>query len=280
MSNEQERQTEQRNPCTTHMDRLPVRELLQVMNRENYRVAEAVDEAISQIVPLVEELAKRLPQGGRLIYVGAGTSGRLAMLDAAECPPTFGVSPQTVVALIAGGPAALVKADAGQEDNEAQGRTDLAALVPTELDTVLGISAAGGAAYVLGAMRQAREAGALVASLCCNPNTPMEQLAQLPICVLTGAEAVTGSTRLKAGSAQKMVLNLISTGVMVRLGKVYENFMVGVQPTNEKLLLRAVSMVRQITGCTEAEARQALGQAEDVRCAVLWLKKQKGGECL
>lgn len=266
--------TEGRNPYTTHIDHMPTLEMLRVMNAENMTVPLAVERALEQIVPLVDHLALSMRQGGRLFYVGAGTSGRLGVLDAAECPPTFGVSPDTVVALIAGGPDAVFRANAGQEDNEAQGKADLLSFAPTALDTVVGLSAAGGAAYVIGAMRAAKEAGAATASVCCNPGTPMEALADYPICALTGPEAITGSTRLKAGSVQKMILNLISTGVMIKLGKVYENYMVAFQPSNEKLKRRAVSILCELTGCDAEHAAEALCKSGSVQAAVRALRPE------
>lgn len=270
--------TEQRNPYTTHIDTMSTPDMLRAMNAENLLAPLAVERAIDAIVPLVDHTAQAMRQGGRLFYVGAGTSGRLGVLDASECPPTFGVAPDRVIALLAGGPDAMFHANAAEEDNEAQGAADLNAYAPTPLDTVVGISAAGAAAYVIGAMRAAREAGAATASICCNTHVPMEKLADYPICVQTGAEAITGSTRLKAGSAQKMVLNLISTGVMIRLGKVYENYMVAVTPTNEKLRRRAVSMICSLTGCTEDCARAQLERSGDVRSAVESLRAQNGAQ--
>ena len=265
--------TEMRNPRTEHIDQMTTAEMLKVMNAENYRVAEAVDHALPQIAPLVDHIAEQIAFGGRMLYVGAGTSGRLGVLDAAECPPTFGVSPETVVALIAGGRDAMFRAAPSFEDSVQEGVWAIEACALTARDTVIGISAAGGAKFVLGAMRKAREAGAATASVCSNPNTPMSAEADYPVFVDTGAEAITGSTRLKAGSAQKMVLNLISTAVMIKLGKVYENYMVGIQPTNEKLRRRAIETVRALTGADEPEAAKALARCHDVRQAVDTLRK-------
>lgn len=273
MANQSVPETEQRSPYTTHIDQMATHEMLQVMNAENMMVPLAVERALDQIAPLVEHTAKKMAAGGRLFYVGAGTSGRLGVLDAAECPPTFGVSPETVVALIAGGPDAVFRANAGREDDAPQGEADLMAYEPTALDTVIGLSAAGGAAYVLGAMRAAKQAGAATACVCCNPGTPMEALADFPICVRTGPEAITGSTRLKAGSAQKMVLNLISTAVMIKLGKVYENYMVAFQPSNEKLRRRAVSILCGLTGCRPERAAQALHKYGNVQSAAGALRR-------
>lgn len=268
--------TEMRNPNTTHIDRMTTRDMLKVMNDENRRVPEAVEQAIPQIVPLVEHIAQQLSQGGRMFFVGAGTSGRLGVLDAAECPPTFGVAPDCVVALLAGGKDAMFQANAGCEDDAEQGAKDLEAYGVTARDTVIGLSAAGGAKYVLGAMELAKKNGAAIGSVCCNPDVPMLLMADYPIFVNTGAEAITGSTRLKAGSAQKMVLNLISTSVMIKQGRVYENYMVSMKPTNEKLRTRAIATIAALTGCADAQAAEALDRSGDVRSAVEELRG--GGE--
>lgn len=260
--------TETRNPRTTHIDRMSTAEILRAMNAENYRVPQAVEEALWQISPLVDHIAERMREGGRMLYVGAGTSGRLGMLDAAECPPTFGVPPECVIAIIAGGPDTMFHADAACEDDADRGSSDIERYSLTKNDTVIGLSAAGGARYVLGALRTAKNAGAATAGVCCNADTPLLQLADFPICADTGPEAITGSTRLKAGSAQKIILNLISTAVMIKQGTVYENFMIALDPANDKLLLRAVSVVCALTGCTQKTAESALAQAGDVRAAV------------
>lgn len=268
--------TEQRNSNTMHIDRMGTLEMLRTMNEENRQVPEAVENALNAIVPVVDHISEMLILGGRLIYVGAGTSGRIGLLDAAECPPTFGVSPGTVVGLIAGGEQAMTSAREGVEDNENEGRNDLLAHSPCENDTVIGISASGGAAYVIGALEAARDAGAFTVSLCCNQNSTAGNMAHRSICVDTGPEAITGSTRLKAGTAQKLILNLISTAVMVKTGKVYENYMINVRPTNEKLLRRAVRILCEITGNEEVAAHEALIRADGcIRDAIEQLKGSK-----
>lgn len=253
--------TEMRNPRTTHIDRMGTLEMLQVMNRENRRVTDAVDEVLDSLAPLVEHVADKLPRGGRLIYVGAGTSGRLAITDAAECPPTFGAPLGQVVALMAGAPGSMIHALEGAEDSDELGRQDLAGLNPGPLDTVVGISAAGAAAYVVGALKAAKEAGCTTACLCCNRGVPMEELADFAVCPDTGPEVITGSTRLKAGTAQKLILNMLSTAVMIKTGKVYENFMVNIRPGNIKLHARAVRITSQLANVPEDEAKTALDNA-------------------
>ena len=260
--------TEMRNPNTTHIDRMSTKEILKAMNDENYRVPRAVEQALEQVAPLVDHIAEKMAAGGRIFYVGAGTSGRLGVLDAAECPPTFGIEPGKFIAIIAGGTDALVTANAGCEDDEARGAADLATYMPDADDTVIGLSAAGGAKYVLGAMAAAKRAGSATASICCNPDTPMASLADYPVFADTGAEAITGSTRMKAGSAQKMLLNLISTAVMIKLGRVYENYMVRINTTNEKLRVRAAATVCALTSCTQEAACLALEKHGNVRAAV------------
>lgn len=268
--------TEQRNPHTTHIDQMSTYQVLQVMNRENRRVTEAVEEVLPDLAPLIDAISENIERGGRLIYAGAGTSGRLAMADAAECPPTFGVPEGQVIALIAGGAEAMAHAVEEQEDDESAGYQDLMKLEPTPLDTVLGISAAGGAAYVMGALKAARQSGAVTACLCCNRQTPLESYADYAICPDTGPEVITGSTRLKAGTAQKLVLNMISTTVMIRTGKVYENYMVNMKPKNAKLWKRAIGMVTELANCSWQEGEAALKESGgDIRKAVEQLKERR-----
>jgi len=251
-------QTEKRNPDTTHIDRMPTREMLEAMQRENCRAARAVGEELQAIGQAVDAIALRMQQGGRLFYVGCGTSGRLGVMDAAECPPTYGVEQGLVVGLIAGGDAALRRAVEGGEDNRQLGETDLAAYDITPLDSVVGISAAGAAPYVLGALRYAKRRGAFTVALSCNAGCPLEAIADVGIHPDTGAEVITGSTRMKAGSAHKMILNMISTAVMVRLGCVYENMMINLRPSNSKLRDRMVRIVCEITSLPRQEAEALL----------------------
>ena len=250
--------TEARNPATAHLDRAPTPEMLRLIQEANRRSVEAVQEALPQIAPVVDAAAAAVAAGGRIVYVGAGTSGRLAVQDAAECPPTYGVDPDTVVALMAGGREAVFRAAEGVEDDAEAGRRDMLALDPGPHDLVLGVSAAGGAAYVVAAMEAARERGATTASLSSNSGTAIERAADLPIFVDTGAEVVTGSTRMKAGNAQKMVLNMVSTCAMVKTGKVIGNLMVNLRPTNRKLRARMIGIVEELAGVAADRAEAML----------------------
>lgn len=260
--------TEARNPRTMHIDRMATREILQVMNDENRRMIDAVEAALDQTAVLCDETVKRMRRGGRLFYLGAGTSGRLGVLDASECPPTFGVSPDTVIGIIAGGDRCLRSAAEGAEDSAEAGKNDLAAYQITENDVVVGISAAGGAAYVVGALRYARSKGAYTASLSSNYDTAIEHEADCAIVADTGAEVVTGSTRLKAGTAQKLILNMLSTTVMIETGKVYENMMINLKPSNQKLRARVIRITQEIAGCSEDEALARLEKNDwDIRKA-------------
>lgn len=228
------------------------------MNREDARVARAVARALPAIARAVDVIAPRLARGGRLIYVGAGTSGRLAVLDAAECPPTFGVPARTVQALIAGGRRALTRAVEGAEDSAALGARELARRRVTSRDAVVGLTASGTTPYVLGALRAARRRGAATIAVTSNPGTPATRAAQIAIVVRTGPEIIAGSTRLKAGTAQKLVLNMLSTAAMVRLGRAWNGWMTGVALTNRKLRARGLRILRQAAGASASEARRAL----------------------
>ena len=266
--------TETRNPRTRGIDRLTTRAMLRAMNREDASVPRAVARAIPQIAQAVEVIAFALRDGGRLIYVGAGTSGRLAALDATECPPTFGVPQTMVLALIAGGRRALSDAVEGAEDDAPAGARDLRSAHCSPRDVVAGLSASGRTPYVLGALKYARRCGARTVGITCNRGTPLSRAAQIAIVAETGPEAIAGSTRLKAGTAQKLILNLLSTGAMIRLGRVYDNWMVGVAQTNRKLRVRALSILRQATGARQAAARRALAAARgDLRVALVMLKR-------
>ena len=240
--------TEQRNDASAHIDTLPTLEMLRVINDEDKKVAVAVEAALPQIAAAVDAVARRLANGGRLFYTGAGTSGRLGVLDASECPPTYNVSPELVQGLIAGGDRALRKAVEGAEDSRELGMSELLALGFSGKDALCGIAASGRTPYVLGAVEAARAMGALTLGISCSPNSLLSQAVEIPIEVLPGAEVVTGSTRMKAGTATKLVLNMLSSGVLIRLGYVYGNLMVNVQPTNEKLVDRAIRIVMQATG--------------------------------
>ncbi|MFT4295479.1 MAG: N-acetylmuramic acid 6-phosphate etherase [Micropruina sp.] len=250
--------TEGRNPRTLSLDELSVDDLLAVMNAEDHRVADAVQRALPQIGRAVELIVSALRGGGRLIYLGAGTSGRLGVLDAAECPPTFSTDPGQVIGLLAGGNGAMFQAVEGAEDSVELGVADLTRVGLTAADVVVGIAASGRTPYVIGGLDHARGVGAATVSIACNPDAQVSAHADVAIEVDNGPEVLTGSTRLKAGTSQKLILNMLSTAAMVRLGKTYGNLMVDVAPTNLKLLDRAVRIVREATGCDTDEARRAL----------------------
>jgi N-acetylmuramic acid 6-phosphate etherase len=252
--------TEQPNPNSYNIDQLSTLDILGTINNEDQRVARAVREVLPAIGEAVDAIHARILRGGRLIYTGAGTSGRLGILDAAECVPTFGTPPELVVGVIAGGQSAMFSAVEGAEDRVDAGANDLRALALMERDTVVGIAASGTTPYVLGALAYATQIGALTIGLTCNKPAPILDAAQIKIGVMVGPEVITGSTRMKAGSAQKLILNMISTAVMVRLGKVYGNLMVDVQITNDKLARRARGIVQEVTG-VDAETADTLLKA-------------------
>ncbi|WP_086691522.1 N-acetylmuramic acid 6-phosphate etherase [Streptomyces recifensis] len=254
--------TETRNERTTDLDRMPTDELLAVMNAEDQSVALAVRDALPQIAPAVEAAVDSLRRGGRLIYVGSGTSGRLGLLDAVECPPTFGTPPEQVVGLLSGGPDAFAVAVEGAEDQPSAAAADLDEIAVNERDIVVGLAASGRTPYVIGALRHAASRGAATVSVACNRDAIISRYADFPIEVLTGPEVLTGSTRLKAGTAQKMVCNMLSTAAMVRLGKVYGNLMVDVKASNEKLVDRIHRMVVEATGADSEAAAEALRKAD------------------
>ena len=253
--------TEMRNPATTHIDTMSASEMVAIMQQENMNAAKAVEAACGVIAEAIERIAQRMSRGGRLFYVGCGTSGRLGVLDASECPPTYGVSPELVVGIIAGGDSALRRSSEGAEDSWEAGYAVLENYNITENDSIVGISAAGGAAYVLAAMAFGKERGALTVGITSNAGSKISLAADLAIDVDTGAEVVTGSTRMKAGTAQKMILNMLSTGVMIRLGHVYENMMINLKPSNIKLKARMVGIVREITGLDAESAEQLLEES-------------------
>ncbi|MFP9459639.1 N-acetylmuramic acid 6-phosphate etherase [Pectobacterium brasiliense] len=264
--------SETRNPATMTLDQLSTLEMMHAFNQEDRKVPEAIAQVLPAIAEAVDLATASLQEGGRLIYLGAGTSGRLGVLDASECPPTFGVPHGLVIGLIAGGPGALLKAVEGAEDDPALGEADLKALDVTAADMVVGLAASGRTPYVIGALRYARDVGCRTAAISCNPHSPIAQEAQVAISPVVGPEALTGSTRLKSGTAQKLVLNMISTGAMVKLGKVYQNLMVDVKATNVKLLDRACRIVVEATGAEREKAQQALVQADnEVKPAILML---------
>ena len=252
--------TEQRNPRTTHIDELSTLEMVKLINSEDHKVAEAVEAVCPQIAKAVDVIAEKLREGGRLIYVGCGTSGRLGILDAVECPPTYSTEPEMVQGLIAGGMPAIYKAVEGAEDDRELGAEDLKGIRFSGKDVLVGIAASGRTPYVLGAMEYAKKLGAPVIGVSCCPGSQVDEAADIGIAPTPGPEVVTGSTRMKSGTAQKMVLNMLSTCTMIRLGKVYGNLMVDVKPSNEKLVRRCVSIVCAAAECDEAAATAALEQ--------------------
>jgi len=262
--------TERANPASTDLDRLSALEMVKLMNREDAGVARAVAEQATAIAEAIDVVAARLAAGGRLVYAGAGTSGRLGVLDAAECPPTFSADPSQVRGIIAGGTRALTVAVEGAEDSALQGGEDLRAIDIGPKDAVVGITASGTTPYVSGALERAREQGAATIALVCNTGSPLAAVADVAIEVVTGPEVLAGSTRLKAGTATKMVLNMLSTGAMVRLGKTYGNLMVDLQATNDKLRTRARRIVAAATGLDDAAAARLLDEAGgEVKTAVV-----------
>lgn len=262
--------SEERNPRTMGIDLMATPEIVATINAEDRLVPEAVGKTLPQVAQAVEAIVAAFGKGGRLVYIGAGTSGRLGVLDASECPPTFGVPPTMVVGLIAGGLGALVSAVEGAEDNAEAGAADLRAIELTAEDVVVGIAVSGRTPYVIGALDYARSLGAVTVGLTCNPASTIAGLADISIAPLVGPEVVTGSTRLKSGTAQKLVLNMLSTASMIRIGKTYQNLMVDVRTSNEKLLARAVRIVMQATDCPEEVAEAALQRTgNEVKLAIL-----------
>ena len=262
--------SEERNPRSLGIDAMPSLEIVRLMNDEDRRVPEAVGKTQPQIAQAVDAIVASFGKGGRLIYIGAGTSGRLGVLDAAECPPTFGVPYDMVIGLMAGGPEALFKAKEGAEDDVAAGAADLVGVSLTRNDVVVGIAVSGRTPYVLGALDYARRIGAITVGLTCNPASAIANAVDISIAPVVGPEVVTGSTRLKSGTAQKLVLNMASTASMVRIGKTYQNLMVDMHASNEKLVTRAIRIVMQATECSPDIAEGALARTgNDVKLAIL-----------
>ncbi|WP_017347322.1 N-acetylmuramic acid 6-phosphate etherase [Pantoea sp. A4] len=254
--------TEGRNPASQQIDELSTEAMLRVINDEDKKVALAVEAILPHIAQAVDAITLAFQQGGRLIYCGAGTSGRLGILDASECPPTFGTPREQVVGLIAGGHTAILQAVENAEDNREQGAQDLRDIAFSGRDVLVGIAASGRTPYVLGALEWAKAQGATTAALSCNPNSSMAQLADIALTPVVGPEVVTGSSRMKAGTAQKLVLNMLTTGSMIRSGKVYGNLMVDVEATNQKLVQRQQDIVMQATDCDSKTAATALAACE------------------
>jgi N-acetylmuramic acid 6-phosphate etherase len=261
--------TEQQNPASAGIDTLPTADVLAIINQEDQKVAGAVAAEIPQITEAVDRIVDRLRAGGRLFYMGAGSSGRLGVLDAAECPPTFHVEPDLVQGVMAGGEAALARATEASEDDPEAGRRDLIARGFSPNDTLIGIAASGRTPYVLGAVEEANRLDALTVGISCTPDSPLSRAVRIAITPLAGPEVIAGSTRMKAGTATKLVLNMISTAVMIRLGYVYGNLMVNVQPRNAKLRDRATRIIAASAAVTYERAGELLAEAGDVRVAIL-----------
>ena len=254
--------TEQRNPNSMHVDSLSALEIVQLMNDEDKQVPLAIEKCLPQIAQAVECIVAAFQQGGRLVYIGAGTSGRLGVLDASECPPTFGVSPEIVKGIIAGGERALRHPIEGAEDSKAQAVVDLQTIQFSSKDVLVGIAASGRTPYVIGALEYAKSLGSVTVSIASNPNSAMANIVDITIDTVVGPEVLTGSSRLKSGTAQKLVLNMLTTASMILMGKCYQNLMVDVQASNEKLKARAIRIVMQATDCDKALAEETLKQAD------------------
>ena len=254
--------TEQRNPNSMHVDSLSALEIVQLMNEEDKQVPLAIEKCLPQIAQAAECIVAAFQQGGRLVYIGAGTSGRLGVLDASECPPTFGVSPEMVKGIIAGGERALRHPIEGAEDSKAQAVVDLQTIQFSSKDVLVGIAASGRTPYVIGALEYAKSLGSVTVSIASNPNSAMANIVDIAIDTVVGPEVLTGSSRLKSGTAQKLVLNMLTTASMILMGKCYQNLMVDVQASNEKLKARAIRIVMQATDCDKALAEETLKQAD------------------
>jgi N-acetylmuramic acid 6-phosphate etherase len=252
-----------------HLEKMPVNKIIAGINKEDKKVAEAVEKALPQIESLINEVTDKMLAGGRLFYIGAGTSGRLGILDASECPPTYGVPPTLVVGVIAGGNKAITTAVEFAEDDMEKGWKDLQAYKVNKADFVIGIASSGTTPYVIGALQKCRKKGITTGSISCNPDSPLSSYAEFPVEVIVGPEFVTGSTRMKSGTAQKMVLNMISTAAMIQIGRVEDNKMVNMQLTNEKLVNRGTEMLMEKSGITEeATAKQLLLKYGSVKKAI------------
>jgi N-acetylmuramic acid 6-phosphate etherase len=277
--------TESRNPNTLDIDKISTLEMVKKINNEDKKVAEAVEKELPNIAEAIDGISERMSKGGRLIYIGAGTSGRLGILDASECPPTYGVSEELVQGIIAGGKEAIFRAIEGAEDSKELAVEDLKARNLNENDTVVGLAASGRTPYVIGGLNYANEIGALTVSITCNKDSEVSKCAKISISPVAGAEVVTGSTRLKAGTAQKLVLNMLSTGVMIKQGKVYGNLMVDVKSSNEKLVERAKKIVCEATDVEREVAEKVLTETNyDVKLSILMIlsgqSKDKAKEAL
>lgn len=267
--------TESRNQASLTIDQLATIDMLKVINEEDKKVAFAVEKQLPQIAQAVDKIVEAFQQQGRLIYIGAGTSGRLGILDASECPPTYGTPAEQIMGIIAGGTPAIFKAVENAEDKPEQGQADLQSIQFNYKDILVGIAASGRTPYVIGAMEYAKSQGATVISLCCNPNAPMIGLADIAITPIVGAEVITGSSRMKAGTAQKLVLNMLTTASMIKIGKVFSNLMVDVEASNAKLIERQIQIVIEATSCSRQQAINALEQCNrQCKTAIIMLLMQ------
>lgn len=271
--------TESRNQASLTIDQLTTIDMLKVINDEDKKVAFAVEKQLPQIAQAVDKIVEAFQQQGRLIYIGAGTSGRLGILDASECPPTYGTPAEQIMGIIAGGTPAIFKAVENAEDKPEQGQADLQSIQFDYKDILVGIAASGRTPYVVGAMEYAKSQGATVISLCCNPNAPMIGLADIAITPIVGAEVITGSSRMKAGTAQKLVLNMLTTASMIKIGKVFSNLMVDVEASNAKLIERQIHIVIEATSCSRQQAINALEQCNrQCKTAIIMLLMQISAE--
>ena len=270
--------TEQRNDVSLDIDAKSSLEIVTIINNEDKKVPAAVTQILGEIAALVDDIVAAFKKDGRLIYIGAGTSGRLGVLDASECPPTYGVEPGMVMGLIAGGQEALTKSIESAEDRAEEGVRELKALGFSEKDVLMGITASGQAPYVLGALEYARDIGAVTGAISCNANSKTFDIARHKLYANVGPEVVTGSTRMKSGTAQKLILNMLTTAAMIRMGKVYKNLMVDLKPVNHKLILRSIRLIREVTGCAEEEARESFevsGKRPKTAIVMVLLKKDR-----
>ncbi|EOH90342.1 N-acetylmuramic acid 6-phosphate etherase [Enterococcus asini ATCC 700915] len=267
--------TEKRNPNSLQIDRVSTAEMLRIINQEDQTIAQQVGEKLELIAEAVDQGSARYKKGGRLIYIGAGTSGRLGLLDAVELVPTYGISPDRAIGLIAGGNQAFVRAVEGAEDSKELAVEDLKAISLSKEDVVIGLAASGRTPYVIGGLEYANDIGALTIAISCNPQSQIGQIAIIPIDVPVGPEVVTGSTRMKAGTAQKMILNMISTGIMIKLGYVYQNLMINVQTTNEKLVDRGIRIICEATGSSRQKAAETMKLTNnEVNTAIVMIEKK------
>ena len=267
--------TEKRNPNSLQIDRVSTEEMLRIINQEDQTIAQQVGEKLELIAEAVDQGSARYKKGGRLIYIGAGTSGRLGLLDAVELVPTYGISPDRAIGLIAGGNQAFVRAVEGAEDSKELAVEDLKSISLSKEDVVIGLAASGRTPYVIGGLEYANDIGALTIAISCNPQSQIGQIAIIPIDVPVGPEVVTGSTRMKAGTAQKMILNMLSTGIMIKLGYVYQNLMINVQTTNEKLVDRGIRIICEATGSSRQKAAETMKLTNnEVNTAIVMIEKK------